>query len=75
MRTALEEFLRVMEEDEELKLKDEIVEPPSTSVSDVGADCQIMAANCYVKPSNGPHHALSAISSPWHIPLKRLPLT
>lgn len=76
MRRALEEFLRVMAEDEELKLEEEIVEPPSIPVSDVVADCQVMAANCYVKPSNAQHHhGLSAISSPWHIPLKRLPLT
>ncbi|XP_021297893.1 nudix hydrolase 12, mitochondrial [Herrania umbratica] len=81
MRRALEEFLRVMAEDEELKLEEEeeeeeLVEPPSIPVSDVVADCQVMAANCYVKPSNAQHHhGLSAISSPWHIPLKRLPLT
>lgn len=72
MRRALEEFLRVMEEFEELKLE----EAPSIPVSD---DCQVMATNCYVKPSNvnGQHHAWSAITitSPWHIPLKRLPLT
>ncbi|XP_022751824.1 nudix hydrolase 12, mitochondrial-like [Durio zibethinus] len=59
MRKALEEFLRVIEEDEELKLKEEIVVSPSIPVSDVGADCQIMAANCYVKPSK--HHALRVL--------------
>ncbi|XVE84257.1 hypothetical protein DITRI_Ditri16bG0156200 [Diplodiscus trichospermus] len=75
MRTALEEFLRVMEEGEELKLKKEIVEPPSITISNVGADGQIMAANCYVKPSNTQHLGLGAICSPWHIPLEGLPLT
>ncbi|XVF57671.1 hypothetical protein PTKIN_Ptkin07bG0000700 [Pterospermum kingtungense] len=55
MRRALEEFLRVMEE--QLKLEEEIVEASSIPVSDVAADCQVMATNCHVKPSNGQHHA------------------
>ena len=73
MRTALEEFLRIMAEDEKLKLKEEIIRAPTHPILDVMADSQIIAANCYVNPSNG--HALSAISSPWPIPLERLPLT
>ncbi|OMO99246.1 hypothetical protein COLO4_13394 [Corchorus olitorius] len=81
MRRALEEFLKVIiaqDDDDKLKLKEqmEIVDEPQPPSSDhVVADCQIMASNCYVKPSKSQHHAHALTAIPcWHISLKRLPL-
>lgn len=67
MRRALEEFLKLIAENGRLQMTDSqiesvVVEPPSTTVSDVVADSQIVSSNCYVKPSSGQHHAMSAIT-------------
>ncbi|KAK4603067.1 hypothetical protein RGQ29_011877 [Quercus rubra] len=56
MREALEEFLRVMAEDQKIQMSEEIGETPSAPVSNVMADCQIISSSCYVNSSSGQHH-------------------
>jgi diphosphoinositol-polyphosphate diphosphatase len=46
MCRALEEFLRVMAEDQKLQMSEEIVQSPPAPVSDVMADCQSMPTCC-----------------------------
>ncbi|XP_050235231.1 nudix hydrolase 13, mitochondrial [Mercurialis annua] len=50
MREALEKFLIVMEDENKAERLEEMVEISSVSVSEVVADCQILTANCYIKP-------------------------
>jgi len=63
MREALEEFLRVMAEDQKIQMSEEIGETPSAPVSNVMADCQIISSSCYVNSSSSQHHGMNAISS------------
>ncbi|KAK7290578.1 hypothetical protein RIF29_05101 [Crotalaria pallida] len=57
MCNALKEFLRVMEEDMNLKNQDENVDPPSTTVADV-SECQSMSSNCFKRSSTMQHHSM-----------------
>lgn len=75
MREALEEFVRVMSEEQKVEITEEIVEPLPKPVPDVIAECQIVSSNCCVTTTSSQHHGISAIIPfHWQI-LKRLPLT
>uniref|UniRef100_A0A5B7BAD5 Nudix hydrolase domain-containing protein n=1 Tax=Davidia involucrata TaxID=16924 RepID=A0A5B7BAD5_DAVIN len=68
MCRALEEFLRVMDEDRKHEMREEVVEPCPVPVSDV-TECQIMSTNCCVKPSGTQHHNISPVGAQFGIML------
>lgn len=79
MREALERFLRVIAEDREDEMREEveIVEnsalplPLQLPVSDVVVgDCQMISSNCFVNSASS-HHVIS--SFPWHCASQEVP--
>ncbi|TXG54973.1 hypothetical protein EZV62_020229 [Acer yangbiense] len=82
MRKALEEFLRIMREDrkeeETVDATEEETETvddaPSVPASDVVAENPLCSSNCYITNQSN-RHGILAMSDPWQIIPKRLPLT
>ncbi|GAV78354.1 LOW QUALITY PROTEIN: hypothetical protein CFOL_v3_21822, partial [Cephalotus follicularis] len=56
MCQALEEFLKVMEEDGNLEKK--VESPPTMPVADVVTECENISQNCHVNTLSGQHHSM-----------------